>query len=307
MLAFSGTLALLALSGALALLARVSLAEPAEPPPAELRPLTGEDRTVIVKDGETLPEIALHHRIGFEALARLNPDVDPWIPPLGSALRLPTRLILPRPMQGLVINLPEMRLFDFTVDPPEIFAVAVGDAADPSPVGEYRIGVKRVDPEWRVPASIRAERPQLPAVVPAGPDNPLGTRWMTLGTSSYGVHGTNVRWSIGREATHGCIRLYEDEMRKLFSRTRTGTVVRLTYHPYKWGVDQGRLYLEVHPDLYRRLPDRLASALEVPRALGILDRIDVKAVWDAVDAATGVPVEVGSVEGAVATTSRPKS
>jgi L,D-transpeptidase ErfK/SrfK len=253
----------------------------------------GDDRLALVKPGETLLEIAFHHRVGFESIARLNPGVDPWIPLAGTVVRLPTRLILPdAPPKGLLINLPEMRLYDFTVDPPEILAVAVGDASDPSPVGDYRIGEKRVDPAWNVPESIRREKPELPPVVPPGPDNPLGTRWMTIGTTSYGIHGTNVKWSIGREATHGCIRLYEDEMQSLFERTRAGTAVRLVYQPFKWGLDSGRLHVEIHADLYGRFPDRMASALAVPRALGLLHRVDVRKVWDALDAAEGMPVDV---------------
>jgi L,D-transpeptidase ErfK/SrfK len=248
----------------------------------------------LVKQGQTLVEIAVTHRVGFESLARLNPGVDPWIPPAGSVVHLPTRLILPhvRP-EGLVINIPEMRLYDFRVEPPRVVAVAVGDAVDPTPVGEFRIGEKRVDPAWRVPESIRRERPELPAVVPPGPQNPLGSRWMTLGTSTYGIHGTNVRFSIGREATHGCVRLYEDEMQQLYERTPRGTPVQLIYQPYKWGIERGRLFVEVHPDLYGRLPDRLAHALALPRSQGILDHIDLRALWDAVDEARGVPVEVG--------------
>ena len=110
-------------------------------------------------------------------------------------VQLPTRLILPdAAAEGLVLNVPEMRLYDFRVAPePEIYAAAVGDALDPTPLGEFRIGEKRVNPTWTVPDSIRAEKPELPARVPPGPDNPLGSLWMTIGSSSYGIHGTNIR------------------------------------------------------------------------------------------------------------------
>jgi L,D-transpeptidase ErfK/SrfK len=144
-----------------------------------------------------------------------------------------------------------------------------------------------------VPASIRAERPELPALVPPGPDNPLGSRWMTIGHTSYGIHGTNVRWSIGRMATHGCIRLYDDEVRRLFDRTPTGTRLQLVYQPFKWGQDGPDLYLEVHPDIYARHPDRLAEALRTPRALGILPHVDLERAWQVLDEMRGVPVRVG--------------
>jgi L,D-transpeptidase ErfK/SrfK len=116
---------------------------------------------------------------------------------------------------------------------------------------------------------------------------------MTIGRTSYGIHGTNVRWSIGRTATHGCIRLYEDQIVRLFDRVPEGTRVQLVYAPFKWGSDGTRIYLEVHPDLYGKFPDRLAAALATPRALGLLDRIDLGRAWTLVDEARGVPTDVG--------------
>jgi L,D-transpeptidase ErfK/SrfK len=264
---------------------------------ATLRPLLGEERSVLVEPGDTLLDVAFRERLGFEAVARLNAELDEWIPEPGSVVRLPTRFIVPgAEAGGLVLNIPEMRLYDLRIEAlPEVFAVAVGDAADPTPVGAFRIGEKRVDPVWRVPASIRLERPELPARVPPGPDNPLGGHWMTLGASSYGIHGTNVRWSIGREATHGCVRLYEDDMKRLFDRTPTGTRVRIVYQPLKWGWRDDGIYLEAHPDLYGRLERPLTEALAVPNALGLLGAIDIGAVAAEIERARGVPVRVGTL------------
>ena len=270
-------------------------AQPAAAP--QLRPLVGAWRSALVDPDETLLDVAYRERLGFEAVARLNPGVDEWIPDAGTIVKLPTRLILPdAPAEGLVLNVPEMRLYDFRVRPePEIFAAAVGDALDPTPLGEFRIGEKRVNPTWTVPASIRAEKPELPARVPPGPDNPLGSLWMTIGASSYGIHGTNIRWSIGRMATHGCVRLYEDEMQRLFERTPSGTRLRILYQPYKWGAVGDGLYLEAHPDLYARVPDPLAAALELPRALGLIDAIDPREVAQVVEQARGAPSRVGTL------------
>lgn len=268
--------------------------EPAGAPEPRLMPIVGAIEKTLARPEDTLLDVAFEHRLGFEAVMRLNPDVDPWIPVPGSVLLLPTRYVLPDvEPRDLVINVPEMRLYDFRTDPPEVFAAAIGDMADPSLLGEFRIGAKREDPDWHVPASIRAEKPELPAVVPAGPDNPLGSRWMTIGRTSYGIHGTNVRWSIGRMATHGCIRLYEDEIQRLYARTPSGTRIRLVYEPFKWGVEGDAIFLEAHPDLYGLRPDRLAEALRVPRALGLLGRLDLDATWRAVEELRGVPVQVG--------------
>ena len=278
-------------------LAGVCAAAVKPPPPPRLQPVLGLTRSVLVEPGDTLLDVAYRERLGFEAVARLNPGVDEWIPDPGTVVRLPTRLVLPdAPADGLVLNVPELRLYDFRTTPePDVYAVAVGDAADPTPVGEFRVGHKRTDPIWTVPASIRAEKPELPARVPPGPDNPLGKFWMTIGNTSYGLHGTNVRWSIGRLATHGCVRFYEDDIARLYERTPPGTRLRIVYQPYKWGRDGDALLLEAHPDRYERLEDPLAAALAVPSALGLLSALDFEGVARAVVSARGEPVRVGTV------------
>jgi L,D-transpeptidase ErfK/SrfK len=277
------------------------------PPAPELRPVIGHIGTDLVREQDTLLDLAYRHRLGFGAVARLNPEIDPWIPLPGTVALLPTRMVLPQADEaGLVVNVPEMRLFDFTQGSlPEVFAVAIGDEADPSILGDFEVGNKRVDPVWRVPASIREERPSLPAEVPPGPDNPLGSRWITIGRTSYGIHGTNVRWSIGREATHGCLRLYDDEVQRLYDRVRRGTRIQIVYQPYKWGREGQRIYLEAHPDLYGLVPDRL-SAFELPRKLGLLGAIDFERAWSALEEARGVPVAVGTLP-ALEPTSIPSS
>jgi L,D-transpeptidase ErfK/SrfK len=130
---------------------------------------------------------------------------------------------------------------------------------------------------------------------------------MTLGTTSYGIHGTNTRWSIGRMATHGCVRLYEDEMARLFERTPSGTRIRIVYQPFKWGSDGAALFLEAHPDVYAQLADPLGAALEVPRALGLLPLLSLEEIAQIVREARGVPVEVGTLDLAPAATSTPPS
>ena len=278
----------------------------ADPDPSpSLRPLVGRIEKALVGADDTLLDIAFEKRLGYQAVERLNPEVDPWIPVPGTVVLLPTRFILPdADAEGLVINIPEMRLFDFTVDDgPEVFSVAIGDQADPSILGDFRVGKKRKDPTWYVPESICAEGRGLPAQVPAGPDNPLGSRWMTIGRTSYGIHGTNVRWSIGREATHGCLRLYEDEIQRLYDRVPEGTRIQIVYQPYKWGAQGDRIYFEAHPDLYGLMPDRLA-AFELPRALGLLHAIDIQLAWRTLEEGRGIPVEVGRLPAA---TSSPSS
>jgi L,D-transpeptidase ErfK/SrfK len=289
----------------LALLGVAGAAAPKATP--HLQPALGASRSVLIEPEDTLLDVAFRERLGFEAVVRLNPGVDAWIPDPGTVVQLPTRFLLPDvPPKGLVLNVPELRLYDFRVSPiPAVYAVAVGDADDPTLLGEYRIGGKRTDPVWTVPASIRAEKPYLPAQVPPGPDNPLGSFWMTIGNTSYGVHGTNVRWSIGRLATHGCVRLYEDDMRRLYERTPSGTPLRIVYQPFKWGRDGDELLLEAHPDIYARIADPLTAALATPSALGLLRVLDYERVAETVAAARGEPVRVGTLPAAPSTSTPP--
>jgi L,D-transpeptidase ErfK/SrfK len=267
-------------------------AEPALRPPA---PVIGEPGADWIEPGDTLLDVAYRHRLGFERVTRANPAIDPWIPDAGTVVQLPTQHVLPdAPHVGLVVNVPELQLYDFNVSAelPEVFALAIGDEMDPSLIGEFRVGRKRVHPEWRPPASIRAEKPDLPDVVPPGPENPLGDYWLTIGSTTYGIHGTNNRWSIGREATHGCLRLYNDQIERLFKRTREGTRVHLVYQTVKIGERGGMLYLEAHPDRYLRDLDRVDGALERLRELGVTDPAAIQRARDAIASAQGVPVPI---------------
>ena len=138
-------------------------------------------------------------------------------------------------------------------------------------------------------------------MVPPGPDNPLGDRWLTLGSSSYGIHGTNNVWSIGRNATHGCVRLYNDDMRALFDRTRTGTRGRLVYQPVKLGQRNGVLYVEAHRDEYDRAPDAPSATLVqliVLETLGVVagGTVDQERVRRVILEARGAPVPIGRLE-----------
>jgi L,D-transpeptidase ErfK/SrfK len=212
------------------------------------------------------------------------------------------------------VNLPELQLYDYGVDRnnPEVLALAIGDEIDPSLIGSFRVGQKRANPAWRVPQSIRTERPNLPAEVPPGPDNPLGPYWLTIGQTSYGIHGTNNRWSIGREATHGCLRLYNDVVERLFARTPTGTPVRIVYQTVKIGLRDGIVYAEAHPDRYSRDPDRLAHATARLIEWGIDDEEAFTLLRATIDAARGEPVAIAVLPdlpgaGGPGVTSRPTS
>lgn len=270
---------------------------PAPDPAPELQPLWGEPTRALVLAEETLLDVAFRYRVGADQLVRLNPDVDEWIPEPGTSVELPTQMILPQARHlGLVINIPEMRLYDFTApEDPRVYSVAIGDALVPTPTGSYRVGQKRIDPVWNVPESIRAERPELPAQVPPGPDNPLGDRWLTIGTTSYGIHGTNNTWSIGRIATHGCIRLYADTMRELYDRVPKGTRIEIVYQVVKLGRAGDGVFLEAHADPYAYETDLVPSTLVRLLAMGLSDAVDQELVRDAIERMRGVPVQIGTL------------
>ena len=287
-----------------ATLARGAFAQPlvpeaADPRLAALPPVIGELQSEMVDDPEdTVLDVAHRNRLGFDRVARLNPGINVWIPDPGSVIRLPTEHVLPEPpWRGLVVNVPEMQLYDFARkgEPPEVFAIAIGDSIDPSLVGEFKVGRKRENPAWHVPKSILAERPELPPVVPPGPDNPLGPFWMTIGNTSYGIHGSNNEWSIGREATHGCIRLYNDQIERLWRRTKQGTPIRLIYQTVKVGQRDYTIFVESHPDVYGRDPEREVAAVERLRSLDLWQFVDEAAFRRALDELRGIPVPVGTL------------
>jgi len=97
------------------------------------------------------------------------------------------------------------------------FPVAVGAAVSPSPTGEFQIVSRVANPTYYRPGT----------VIPSGKDNPVGTRWVGLSQKGYGIHGTNAPRSIGHAASHGCIRLRNRDMERLFTMLRVGDVVQI--------------------------------------------------------------------------------
>ncbi len=204
-------------------------------------------KTVVGAD-DTLPDIARRFNIGYEEIMRANPGVDPWLPGAGREIVLPTRFVLPNaPREGIVINVPAMRLFYFPAhkkDEPAVvytYPIGIGKVGWATPEGVTKIIAHTKDPTWRVPVSIRKEHlengDELPPVVPPGPDNPLGSYSFTLGWPSYLVHGTNKPYGVGMRSSHGCIRLYPEDIEHLFEAVPIGTQLRVVNQPFLIGHD----------------------------------------------------------------------
>jgi L,D-transpeptidase ErfK/SrfK len=204
-----------------------------------------------VKKGESLIEIARKFDIGYSEITEANPKLDPFVPGEGVTIKLPQAWILPdlKSYNGIIINLSEMRLFYFPRRNKVVtFPIGVGSEGKETPVGTFRIVEKIVHPAWYVPDSIRREKPELPRMVPPGPDNPLGSHALRLSDRSILIHGTNRPYAVGRKASHGCIRLYPEDIPRLFQKVSQNTKVTIIRQPVKVGTLNGKVYVEIHKD-----------------------------------------------------------
>ncbi len=219
--------------------------------------MIGSIQMTTVRKGESLGDIGRRYDVGVYEMIEANPKVDPWVPKSGSVVVVPTQYILPSgPRKGIVINLAEMRLYYYHSDKPLVTTcpLGIGKKGWETPCIVSTIVEKKKDPVWVPPPSIRAEHlakgDPLPAVVKAGPDNPMGRHALYLaGGSSIRIHGTNKRAGIGVRGSHGCIRLLPEDIEYLYHSVPIGTSVRIIHEPYKVGWYKNRLYLEAHEPL----------------------------------------------------------
>jgi len=213
-----------------------------------------------VERNETLLDVARRYLLGQTEIVRLNPDLDRWLIKKGEIVRLPNLRILPdTPRKGITLNLPEFRMYVYPPDQPGIvmsFAHGVGRQDWKTPLGQTKVVRKVKDPSWYPPESIRREHAAmgdpLPAVVPPGPNNPLGAYALHLALpGEYRIHGTDIDkiYGIGMQITHGCVRMYPEDIEKLYYVTPVGTPVHIVKQPIKVGWLDNKLYVEAHPDL----------------------------------------------------------
>jgi len=260
---------------------------------------------------DTLTDIARRYSLGYEEIVRANPGVDPWLPGEGRDIVIPGRRILPNvPQEGIVINLPEHRLYYFPKpkkNEPRVvitYPVSIGKMDWHTPLGETKIVGKTKNPTWHPPESVRKEHAArgepLPRVVGPGPDNPLGAYAMRLGITSgaYLIHGTNNPLAVGMAVTHGCMRMYPEDVEALFPLVPIGTKVRIINEPVKTAFVDGELLVEAHPPVDKEgqtyEPDLELFAQLLDKSLGET----VAAVhWDfareTLQIANGLPTVVG--------------
>ena len=231
-------------------------AEQFELPPDD-NDVVGALTVVAARADETLLDLARRHGLGYEDIVRANPEVDTWLPGEGTEVLLPTRYVLPPgPRKGVILNLAEYRMYYFP-EPKDgepaivmTYPMSIGRMDWETPLGLTRIISKVRSPTWYPPESVRAEHAAdgdpLPRIVPPGPKNPLGAFAMRLGLPGYLIHSTNRPAGVGMRVTHGCIRMFPEDIRFLFDQVSVNTPVRIINEPVKVGWHGDELVMEVH-------------------------------------------------------------
>jgi L,D-transpeptidase ErfK/SrfK len=275
---------------------------------------------------DTLPDIARRFNVGYEEIVRANPGVDPWLPGEGRRIVLPTRFVLPNaPHEGIVINVAAMRLFYYPPhrkgEPQRVYThpIGIGKMGWSTPEGMTHVVSHKKDPIWRPSVALRRDHrndngEDLPAVVMPGPDNPLGKYEFTLGWRSYLIHGTNKPYGVGLRSSHGCVRLYPEDIEKLYEMVPDGTPVRVVNQPFVLGWSDGKLFLQAYTVLeddrrdWDKAQKKLLGRALAPNIQTALQSNGSAIDWDSVAAIThaprGIPVpvsgEAASVESVLA-------
>ncbi len=269
---------------------------------------------------DTLPDIARRFNVGYEEIVRANPGVDPWLPGAGRRIVVPSQFVLPNaPREGIVINLAAMRIFYFPKpkpgEPQLVYThpIGVGKVGWSTPEGTTKVVARQTDPIWRPSAAVRKEHAEngdpIPKVVLPGPDNPLGKYKFTLGWPSYLIHGTNKPYGVGLRSSHGCIRLYPEDIEQLYQMVPLGTRVRVVNQPFVFGWHAGQLQLQAYtvleddPRDWKKAQQTLLAKSLSPRLQKLIKSSAVVVDWAAVAAVAhqprGVVVPVSGEAGAV--------
>ncbi|MBI5462880.1 MAG: L,D-transpeptidase family protein [Gammaproteobacteria bacterium] len=246
--------------------------------------VVGTLQIVAAREEDTFSDLARRFNVGYEDMVSANPGVDPWVPHAGTEIVIPTQFVLPdAPRTGIVVNLAAMRMFYFPPaqpgEPRKVIThpLGIGRVEWKTPEGATKIASKTASPTWIPTPSIRKEHAEngdpLPAKVPPGPDNPLGTHVLKLGWQNYSIHGTDKPPSIGLRGSHGCLRMYPEDIVRMFNDVPVGTPVRVVNQPTVFGWRGNALYVQTYPVLEEDKRDQaalrkkaLSAALESAQA-----------------------------------------
>jgi L,D-transpeptidase ErfK/SrfK len=287
--------------------------------------------TYQIQKGDTLLDVGRWFGVTATEISAANGKIDWWTPPVGRNIVLPDEYILPdTPHVGIILNIPEMRIYYYYPSPigpvlgggklkkagfktgsvarseahggihPDVvytFPVGLGRFDWKTPLGAFTVRGKTKEPTWVVPQDIYEEHLERDGeaehMIPGGdPDNPLGHYRLELTLPEYALHGTNVPWGVGMEVSHGCVRLYPEDIERLFNKVRVGTPGEFVYQPIKFGWRGDALYVQVYDDLYGVYPGLWAHAQDEIKRLGIEDQVDMQKLEKAVEGKTGIPTYV---------------
>lgn len=268
--------------------------------------MVGQIMTESITPGDTLADLANQYDLGYDEMLMANPGVDPWNPSDGQTVRLPLQFILPKTIhQGIVLNVAEMRLYYYPKPGGNVvltYPIGVGREGWNTPLGVTKVTTKVAGPSWTPPASIRAEHAadgeKLPAVVPPGPNNPLGPYALRLGFPSYLLHGSNKQYGSGMRVSHGCVRLQNDDITYLFRTVPVGTRVEIVNQPYKLATVGQTLYLEAHPPFEEdgQTPtNRFLQSLKATLRSNERVALDWNTILLELTQPSGIPVAVGHI------------
>jgi L,D-transpeptidase ErfK/SrfK len=222
--------------------------------------IVGVPQVVFTSSNDTLSDFARAYGLGYDELIAANPEIDPWLPGENTPVLLPTQFVLPDvPREGIVLNIASKRLFYF----PAVaegqaaivmtFPIGIGRVGWETPLGATTVTAKAKDPHWYVPLSVRQEHAELgdplPSVIPPGPENPLGHRVLKLDMPGYLIHGTNQPYGVGMRVSHGCVRLYPENIEYLYELVDIGETVIIINEPFLMGQLDGEMYFEGHTPL----------------------------------------------------------
>ncbi len=277
---------------------------------AEMQTVIGNSQAYTIKAGDTFLEISRKFDVGYNELVAAHPELDPWVPQPGVSIVIPTEWVLPKgPYKGLVLNIPEMRFYYYVPSPRRgaesstviTYPVGLGRRDWQTPQGSFRIRGKTRNPTWVIPESIREERYRETgatdtAIRGGDPQNPLGHYRIELTLPSYAIHGTNKNWGIGMQVSHGCVRMFPEDIKAFFPLVAVGGGGRFTYEPVKVGVQGGRVIVEVHEDIYGVSPWPWMQAQERISEMGLTRYVDSELLEAAVEAQSGVPTDVSYVD-----------
>ncbi|EAX1104471.1 L,D-transpeptidase [Salmonella enterica] len=229
------------------------------PLPTDGSRLIGQNQVITVPEGNTQPleYFAAEYQMGLSNMLEANPGVDTFLPKGGTVLNIPQQLILPDTVhEGIIINSAEMRLYYYPkgTNTVIVLPIGIGQLGKDTPINwTTKVERKKAGPTWtptaKMHAEYRAAGEPLPAVVPAGPDNPMGLYALYIGRL-YAIHGTNANIGIGLRVSHGCVRLRNDDIKFLFENVPVGTRVQFIDEPVKATTEpDGSRYIEVHNPL----------------------------------------------------------